>query len=125
MSNTAPRKQSIPRLANVTEPAPMATSTDAKPLVNFDTMPDSAWVREAVLTGQKGLLPFGRASFWRKVKIGEFPAPRSFGPRTTAWNVGEVRAWLAERQSTAFTPSTAHLQTAQAKARMNKMAVAA
>lgn len=111
------------KACSVTEPAPLTAANAAvKPIINFDTLPGCAWVRAADLTG---LLPFGRATFWRKVKSGEFPAPRSFGPRTTAWNVGEVRAWLAERQSSTFTPSTAHLQAAQAQGRMNKKAIAA
>lgn len=68
---------------------------------SFDDLPDSAFVRAAQLTNNSSKrpttpvpLPFSEMSLWRKVKAGEFPAPRRFGSRTTAWNVGEVRAWL-------------------------------
>jgi prophage regulatory protein len=40
-------------------------------------------------------VPFSPATLWRKVRAGEFPAPVKLSERVTAWNVGDVRRWLA------------------------------
>jgi predicted DNA-binding transcriptional regulator AlpA len=70
------------------------------PVQNFDELPDSALVRQAQLVRNPKrptlpvLLPFGSATLWRKVAEGTFPTPLKLGPRVTAWQVGQVRAWL-------------------------------
>ncbi|WP_201532845.1 helix-turn-helix transcriptional regulator [Psychrobacter ciconiae] len=46
------------------------------------------------------LLPFGRASLWKFVKTGQFPAPRKITNGITAWRNADVIAWL-EAQSAA------------------------
>lgn len=69
----------------------------------FDQLPDSAFVRASQLTNSYRRppapvpLPFSEQTLWRKVKAGEFPAPCKFGSQTTAWRVGDVRAWLNGR----------------------------
>lgn len=48
------------------------------------------------------LLPFSKATLWRKVKRGEFPQPVKLSRGVTAWHVPEVRGWLlacAEKQA--------------------------
>lgn len=40
------------------------------------------------------LLPFSKATLWRKVKRKEFPSPVKLSRGVTAWHVPEVRAWL-------------------------------
>lgn len=40
------------------------------------------------------LLPFSKATLWRKVKRREFPAPVKLSRGVTAWHVPAVRAWL-------------------------------
>ena len=42
-----------------------------------------------------GIVPFSSATLWRKVKAGQFPKPVKLSPGITAWNVKDVRAWLA------------------------------
>ena len=60
----------------------------------FDTLPDSALIRQRQLT--EGLVPFSGATLWRRVKSGDFPAPIKLNDgNITAWKVGDVRAWLA------------------------------
>ncbi len=73
------------------------------PLV-FDGLPDSAYVRESQLV-QKNLqqpnqapLPISSPTLWRGVKAGTFPKPIKLSNRITAWRVGDIRAWLIERQ---------------------------
>ena len=73
----------------------------------FDQTPDSAFLRERQLIGDwrdpysPRLIPISRATLWRLVKNNKFPVPQKIGPNTTAWNCGEVRAWLIERNEAA------------------------
>ena len=62
-------------------------------LQNFDSLPNAAHVRVDVLSG---LLAQSVATTWRRVRADPaFPKPRKLGPQHTAWNVGDVRAYLA------------------------------
>ena len=61
-------------------------------LANFDSQPDSAYVRQPVV---QGLFAISSATVWRMVKRGTIPAPRKLSERVTAWNVGELRKALA------------------------------
>ena len=40
------------------------------------------------------IVPVSSATFWRKVKAGEFPAPVKLSERVTAWRCEDVREWL-------------------------------
>ena len=60
----------------------------------------TAFLREKQLVGNAkkqiaGLLPFSRATLWRRVKDGTFPAPIKLSERTTAWSTADLRKWLA------------------------------
>ena len=61
-------------------------------LKNFDQLPNSASVRQPVVQSLYACSP---ASVWRGVKAGRIPKPRKLSPRTTCWNVGELRSALA------------------------------
>ena len=61
-------------------------------LANFDQLPDSAYIRLPVMIGLFGI---SSASIWRGVKNQSIPTPVKLTERTTAWNVGLVRADLA------------------------------
>ena len=63
-------------------------------LKNFDSLPDSAHVRQPVV---EALFACSPATVWRRVKTGIIPSPRKLGPRVTAWNVGELRDALSAR----------------------------
>ena len=63
-------------------------------LINFELMPDSAYIRLPVL---KVLYGVSSATIWRGVKNGTIPKPTKLTERTTAWNVGLVRAALAAK----------------------------
>ncbi len=85
------------------------TAGQAAPRVfgaNFDNLPDSAFIREAQLVRSPNRpetpapLPFSAPTLWRKVKAGTFPKPVKLSDRVTAWNVGEVRAWIASHCAT-------------------------
>lgn len=47
--------------------------------------------------GRQGRYPVAPATIWRWVKRGEFPAPVSLGPQTTAWRVEDLDRWDAGR----------------------------
>lgn len=67
---------------------------------SFDTLPDSAFIREAQLVqspkrpNSPAPLPLSAPTLWRKVKDGTFPKPVKLSARVTAWKVGDVRAWI-------------------------------
>ncbi len=61
-------------------------------LNNFDSLPDSANVRQPVVEGLYGC---SSATVWRNVKKGIIPAPKKLSERVTAWNVGDLRKALA------------------------------
>ena len=61
-------------------------------LKNFDSLPDSANVRQPVVQGLWGC---SSATVWRMVARGTLPKPRKISERVTAWNVGELRKTLA------------------------------
>ncbi len=63
-------------------------------LANFDQLPNSGFIRLPVL---KALYGISSASCWRGVKKGSIPKPCKLTERTTAWNVGVVRADLAAK----------------------------
>ena len=58
-------------------------------LERFSSLPDEAHGRRPVVMA---LYACSAASVWRYVKNGSLPAPRKFGSRVTAWNVGELRS---------------------------------
>lgn len=37
------------------------------------------------------MFPVSRTNLWRMVKSGSFPQPKKIGPRTTVWDVQELR----------------------------------
>jgi predicted DNA-binding transcriptional regulator AlpA len=60
-------------------------------LKNFDSLPDSAHVRQPVV---EALFGYSASTVWRRVKSGHIPKPEKMGPRTSAWNVGKLRRVL-------------------------------
>jgi predicted DNA-binding transcriptional regulator AlpA len=89
--------------------------------ITFDKLPDSALVRQSMLIGgATPVLPISPATLWRKVAKSTFPQPLRIGLRTTAWRVGDVRAWLAACETATISPQTVRLQAAQAQARISK-----
>lgn len=61
-------------------------------LKNFDSLPDSANVRQPVVQALYGC---SSATVWRNVRKGLIPTPRKLSERVTAWNVGDLRRALA------------------------------
>lgn len=59
-------------------------------LKNFDSLPDSASVRQPVV---EALFACSGTTVWRRVKAGLIPKPKKLGS-IVAWNVGEIRQAL-------------------------------
>lgn len=60
-------------------------------LQHFDQLPDAAEVRQPTAQAIFGI---SASTLWRRVDAGLLPKPRKYGPRTTTWRVGELRAVL-------------------------------
>jgi len=73
-----------------------ATTPIPEALKNFDQLPNSASVRQPVVQALYACSP---ASVWRGVNAGRIPKPRKLSPRTTCWNVGELRLALATSEN--------------------------
>ena len=90
-------------------PAIAALKATVQPSV-FDAMPDGAYIREAQLVqspkrpGIAVPLPFSGPTLWRKIREGTFCKPYRLSSRVTAFKVGEVRAWMAAQEATAYVP---------------------
>ncbi|MEO6117847.1 MAG: AlpA family phage regulatory protein [Methylotenera sp.] len=69
-------------------------NTIPEALANFSSLPDEAFIRLPVM---KGLYGVSAASIWRGVKNSTIPKPSKLTERTTAWNVGVIRAALAAK----------------------------
>jgi hypothetical protein len=89
---------SIQRKPTATAPAASTAPIQA----TFDKLPDSAWLRESQLVrspknpdSEVAPLPFSAPTLWRMVKLGTFPKPTKLSTRVTAWQAGQVRAWMA------------------------------
>lgn len=63
-----------------------------QPLRNFDQLPNAAYVRQPVVAALFACSP---STIWRRVKVGTLPKPVKLTPRTTGWNVGQLRKALA------------------------------
>lgn len=88
----------------VTHKAMAITEAKESPrFLNFDNLPDSAYVREAQLVRSPkrpdtpAPLPFSAPTLWRKVAAGTFPKPVKLSERVTCWRVSDVRSWMASR----------------------------
>lgn len=68
-------------------------------LVNFDYLPESAFVRQAVVLG---LFSCSKATLWRWVKSSRIPSPVKLGNRLSAWQVGPLRSCLRRIEESAY-----------------------
>jgi predicted DNA-binding transcriptional regulator AlpA len=86
MQNVSELNQ-VTKSKDVRQPIPEA-------LANFDQSPNSAFIRLPIIMRLYGV---SAATIWRGLKNGTIPKPSKLTERTTAWNVGLVRAALAAK----------------------------
>ena len=71
----------------------MQPNSTLKPSVShFDSLPASGLVDDKTVAGVLGC---SRNTVWRKAKAGDIPSPVKVGPKTTRWQVGAIRGYLA------------------------------
>lgn len=66
--------------------------------IGFDNLPDEAHVG---IRDVAAVLGCGLTTIRRRVAEGRFPQPHNLLSARSVWNVGEVRAWLAEHKTAA------------------------
>ena len=91
---SATQNPSVTSSSPATSEIEQAKTRKSAELPDFDTLPDSGFVRLPTL-----LLLFAcsRATIWRWVKTGKIPAPVKLGPRITAWPIGQLRQAILAR----------------------------
>ena len=57
-------------------------------------LPEIGFVRLPTVLAHVGL---GKSTLWAMVRDKEFPSPIRLSERNVGWNVGDVRAWIADR----------------------------
>ena len=69
-------------------------------------MSQPVYLREAQIVGNKrsnppstGILPIGRATWWRWVKSGKAPQPVRLSRGVTVWNADEVQKFVASHSA--------------------------
>ena len=74
---------------------------DAKIKSSGAPLPATGFLRQRQILGDKNadppipaILPIGKTNWWAGVKSGRYPKPVKLGPRTTAWQVDDIRALL-------------------------------
>ena len=56
-----------------------------------DRLPPTGLVRLKQILGPVGPIPVSKSTWWAGVKDGRYPKPIKIGPRSTAWNVDDIR----------------------------------
>jgi len=87
MKQPTSTKQRVSRQSGLTTSGQLPAA-----LKNFSELPDSAMVRQPIV---EGLCGCSSATVWRWVKSGKLPAPKRLSDRISAWNVGQLRRFLA------------------------------
>ena len=66
--------------------------TVLKAVENFDSLPDSAYIR---IKDLEVLLAMSESTIRRRIQAGQIPKAKNLSTRVAAYNVGEVRQALA------------------------------
>ncbi|MBK1688898.1 hypothetical protein CKO37_15500 [Rubrivivax gelatinosus] len=81
------------RLAAIRNPATAPAAALPVALRDFDSLPDSAFVRRPVVLGLLGGI--NAVTLWRWTQSGKWPSPARIGGNV-AWRVADVRKALAD-----------------------------
>ena len=70
-------------------------------MVTNSTFPTTGFLRIAQIIGDPkanppvpAIIPVARSSWWAGVRLGRYPKSIKLGPRTTAWKVEDIRAFI-------------------------------
>jgi len=64
--------------------------------MDTQNFPSTGFVRLSQILRPKGPIPVSKSTWWQGVKDGRFPKPQKLGPRTTVWQVKDIRALFEE-----------------------------
>lgn len=64
-------------------------------------LPESGFLRLPQIIGDSkrgipAVIPVSKSAWWEGCKTGRYPKPVKLGPRTTAWNVADIRALIEQ-----------------------------
>lgn len=74
----------------------MKSKTISAAVQNFDSLPDSAFVRLPTVCVMFGIAP---ATAWRWIKAGRLPSPHKIGPRVAGFKVEDLRGVLRQARA--------------------------
>lgn len=67
-------------------------------------LPETGFLRLPQIIGDSkavppipAIIPVRKSTWWAGVRSGRFPAAVKLGPRTTAWRVEDIRAYVAQQ----------------------------
>jgi prophage regulatory protein len=69
-------------------------SGKSRPSSKPSEIPTLGFIRLSSILAPLGPIPVSKSTGWAGVKSGRFPKPVKLGPRTTAWNVLDIRALI-------------------------------
>ncbi len=64
-----------------------------------DGLPAFGFVKLKQILAPHGPIPVSKSTWWAGVGSGRFPKPVKIGPRSTAWDVNDIRALVASLAS--------------------------
>ena len=63
------------------------------------SLPKTGFVRLSSILAPAGPIPVSKSTWWVGIKRGRYPKPVKLGPRITAWRVEDIRALIADPES--------------------------
>ena len=77
--------------------------SDNPPVTRVGVLPENGFLRLSQIVGDRkakppvpGIIPVGASTWWAGCKTGRFPKPYKLGPRTTVWDVRDIRRLLSQ-----------------------------
>jgi len=65
--------------------------------MEYPNFPQAGFVRLSQILAPVGPIPVSKSTWWQGVKEGRFPKAQKLGPRTTVWNVEDIRALFEDQ----------------------------
>jgi len=63
-------------------------------VISNQALPEAGFLRQPQVLN---FVPFSKATLWRRVMQGTFPAPLKLSPGITVWRAEDVRRWINEQ----------------------------
>lgn len=66
-------------------------------MTSTPTAPTTGALALERLSAVKARTGLSGSEIYRRIALGDFPAPVKLGPRASAWSTAEIDAWIAQR----------------------------